>query len=54
MRTFKTKEELREFIILNMPILVKNKKAKYVNPYKNENAFKIIVDTLTDKLYETI
>ena len=51
MKKFKTKKELRDFIAMEIPILVKPKrKVKYtfVGVFSSNNAKKIVINHLTD------
>ena len=52
-----TKEELKLFIELNIPIAVKSRKKdsiKYVDPFLSNYAKGIIIDVLAEKLCEEL
>ena len=52
-----TKEELKLFIELNIPIAVKwqkNTGIKYINPFTSNYAKGIVIDVLAEKLFEEL
>jgi hypothetical protein len=54
---FSDKEQLADFIQRNIPIWVKpTKKSKtaFVGVFKSDNAMRIVVEALTDKLWEKL
>jgi hypothetical protein len=54
---FSDKEQLADFIQRNIPICVKpTKKSKraFVGVFKSDNAMRIVVQALTDKLWEKL
>lgn len=54
---FKTKDDIREFIYLNIPFAVKpTKPAKttYVSTFTSQNAMDQVIDGLTEKIWEKI
>lgn len=56
-KVFSDKEQLADFIQRNIPIWVKpTKKSKtaFVGVFKSDNAMRILVEALTDKLWEKL
>ena len=54
-RQFTSKEELRDFIFKNVPIMIRaGKRSKYpfISPYSRKGAMDEIVNGLTDRLWE--
>jgi hypothetical protein len=53
---FKTKEELRHFIFKKTPILMKSQRSKYtlIDVFSRNNSMFIVVDALTDALWEKL
>jgi hypothetical protein len=54
---FSDKEQLADFIQRNIPMCVKpTKKSKkaFVGVFKSDNAMKIVVEVLTDKIWEKL
>jgi len=52
-----TKEQLKLFIELNIPIAVKSRKKdsiKYVDPFTSNYAMGIVIDVLAEKLSEEL
>jgi hypothetical protein len=54
--TFKDKEELRTFISRNTPFIMKGKRSKtpYVNVFSRSNSMDVVVNCLTDALWEKL
>lgn len=48
--TFKTKEELRHFIYIRTPFLMKSKRSKHplIGVFSRNNSMDVVVDALTD------
>jgi hypothetical protein len=54
---FKSKEELAEFIDLNIPILIEpteKSKYAYIPPFVSNNAMEKVVKGLTDRLWDRL
>jgi hypothetical protein len=54
---FSDKEQLADFIQRNIPICVKpakKSKTAFVGVFKSDNAMRIVVEALTDKLWEKL
>lgn len=49
-----TKEELEKIIRLRMPIAIKNSKGKFKYPFISGNAHEIVVEALTNGIYEEL
>ena len=54
--TFKTKEELRHFIYIRTPFLMKSKRSKHplIGVFSRSNSMDVVVDALTDAFWEEI
>jgi hypothetical protein len=54
-RPFKNKAELAEFIQVNIPMLIKpvrKSRYMYISPFSSNNAMDIVVEGLTDRLWD--
>jgi hypothetical protein len=52
MKKFETKQELRKYIRLNIPVLVKSKTGRFVDVFRTNNGFQTVVEGLADALWE--
>lgn len=56
-KDIKTEEDAKEWIALNIPIAIKpirEAKTTYVEPFKSQNAFNTVVDSLGAKLFKEL
>lgn len=53
---FRNKKELRHFIYIRTPFLMKSKRSKYhfISVFSRSNSMDVVVDALTDAFWEEI